>query len=204
MARLLSAGSSPQARGTPTRAEFCAIACRFIPAGAGNTASRLARASRLAVHPRRRGEHIFPVSLRMWPAGSSPQARGTPGRQGRCPGHSRFIPAGAGNTFMTLPIISASAVHPRRRGEHRDKAVKRQLLTGSSPQARGTLMLCGSRPVRGRFIPAGAGNTPAQLVFRLRRPVHPRRRGEHPSLPYEADGPSGSSPQARGTLRGRT
>ena len=70
-------------------------------------------------------------------------------------------------------------VYPRWRGEH-FRGVKRALIVaGLSPLARGTL----SRQVLpfplGRFIPAGAGNTPS------------------PTIPIHAE--SGLSPLARGT-----
>ncbi len=73
--------------------------------------------------------------------------------------------------------------------------------SGSSPLARGTLDKCLINISWHRFIPAGAGNTRP-----CRRPaptpaVHPRWRGEHSSLPFQAAPTSGSSPLARGTPR---
>ena len=54
-----------------------------------------------------------------------------------------------------------------------------------------------------RFIPAGAGNT-HEVESRLRpRPVHPRGRGEHGDGGGVHAADDGSSPRARGTLRGR-
>ena len=52
-----SIGSSPQARGTQGRICCFLGSCRFIPAGAGNTAPLCVSISALTVHPRRRGEH---------------------------------------------------------------------------------------------------------------------------------------------------
>ena len=51
-------GSSPQVRGT--RCKMCGkeFNFRFIPAGAGNTISKMAVIDIHSVHPRRCGEHI--------------------------------------------------------------------------------------------------------------------------------------------------
>ena len=73
-------------------------------------------------------------------------------------------------------------VHPRRRGEH---------------------FRPGRRYVRRvRFIPAGAGNTSCSAVSAPSVSVHPRRRGEHSRRCCLRCSRRGSSPQARGTLRG--
>ena len=71
--------------------------------------------------------------------------------------------------------------------------------TGSSPLARGTLPGAHRLHAPDRFIPARAGNTAAPPGWGLRRPVHPRSRGEHPSGAGRAGPGFGSSPLARGT-----
>ncbi len=77
-----------------------------------------------------------------------------------------------------------------------------QLVTvGSSPQARGTLVQRAVTDLQQRFIPAGAGNTSDAVLNPPWLPVHPRRRGEHPTQTYWRVGACGSSPQARGTHR---
>ena len=172
---------------------------RFIPAGAGNTCRRRPYRQPRAVHPRRRGEHLAAGQQPSGRAGSSPQARGTPTSTSAHPCPSRFIPAGAGNTHHFCRCRSKMPVHPRRRGEHICAQIVRVWRAGSSPQARGTP--CGdiSNLIGRRFIPAGAGNTPAQQSARLLRQVHPRRRGEHASDTNIGSATYGSSPQARGT-----
>ena len=132
----------------------------------------------------------------------------------------RFIPAGAGNTYPASSATRGRTVHPRRRGEHCLLMPGVMRRTGSSPQARGTLMHDVPADDGGRFIPAGAGNTNPGLLAcrggavhprrrgehakylssRITCSVHPRRRGEHAVLIGGRDYRIGSSPQARGTL----
>ncbi len=95
---LLAAGSSPRARGTRLQALFERVGHRFIPAGAGNTGGRGIGARGRSVHPRGRGEHSGLRTVKRYPCGSSPRARGTPGVFGIELEADRFIPAGAGNT----------------------------------------------------------------------------------------------------------
>ena len=116
--RLSYFGSSPLARGTPRRRGLAAGGGRFIPARAGNTMASATIPRYLPVHPRSRGEHAAPVSNIQQAVGSSPLARGTPGRVKSRRDRRRFIPARAGNTVSSLGIINTYAVHPRSRGEH--------------------------------------------------------------------------------------
>ena len=135
----MNCGLSPLARGTLQWLPLHHNIDRFIPAGAGNTASRSNGCSTITVYPRWRGEHAdF--------------------KQARNPAF-RFIPAGAGNTdFMLSQYISLS-VYPRWRGEHSPRALFAPVSNGLSPLARGTpVNRCVAVHVV-RFIPAGAGNT---------------------------------------------
>ncbi|EHW87932.1 hypothetical protein ECDEC14D_3199 [Escherichia coli DEC14D] len=70
---------------------------------------------------------------------------------------------------------------------------------GLSPLARGTRLF--SRPChcRGRFIPAGAGNTTKPESFHITAAVYPRWRGEHLLAGEYAPRHAGLSPLARGT-----
>ena len=112
-----SSGSSPHARGTRRRCPGSAPRHRFIPACAGNAPAARGRHTRCTVHPRMRGERATSADSRSTSAGSSPHARGTRFRARFRQGLRRFIPACAGNARMAPPIVSASAVHPRMRGE---------------------------------------------------------------------------------------
>ena len=70
---------------------------------------------------------------------------------------------------------------------------------GSAPQARGTLAEDPTVAYRGRFSPAGAGNTQRRPRSPRTAQVQPRRRGEHVSGSYPTGNYVGSAPQARGT-----
>ena len=173
---------------------------RFIPAGAGNTPQTTQHPKEPPVHPRWRGEHVANRWLRRSVIGSSPLARGTPLADSKRLKQVRFIPAGAGNTFCRMAHWITSPVHPRWRGEHGSNMQSRAWPSGSSPLARGTLASGGGGLLRGRFIPAGAGNTLCRRQCLGRGTVHPRWRGEHADVLEKLTGAGGSSPLARGTL----
>ncbi|ACB19164.1 hypothetical protein EcSMS35_2880 [Escherichia coli SMS-3-5] len=71
----------------------------------------------------------------------------------------RFIPAGAGNTRLSVTSNSSLPVYPRWRGEHIQRKLRNLRRNGLSPLARGTLLRTLVRSLKPRFIPAGAGNT---------------------------------------------
>ena len=92
------------------------------------------------------------------------------------------------------------AVHPRWRGEHLLTRCAEVSQCGSSPLARGTRAAHHAWRQRGRFIPAGAGNTALHALHQSVLAVHPRWRGEHCPTPAATGATYGSSPLARGTL----
>ncbi len=72
----------------------------------------------MVVYPRWRGELDRTASVVSSGSGLSPLARGTlhePKFQGW---DSRFIPAGAGNTYILKRLLNHKTVYPRWRGEH--------------------------------------------------------------------------------------
>ena len=192
-------GSSPLARGTLSPSPPCHREIRFIPARAGNTCPWRRSSRYPPVHPRSRGEHWVRVDPRGCGHGSSPLARGTrlDRGSGRIP--RRFIPARAGNTRPSTRSPDVFTVHPRSRGEHAAKRANKGFTVGSSPLARGTLVLHHPRPVVERFIPARAGNTQRSLRLPAPAAVHPRSRGEHLTYQLGSEVNDGSSPLARGT-----
>ena len=192
-------GSSPRARGTRGRGSARFLPARFIPAGAGNTPPSTGADPATTVHPRGRGEHVMVARPALAMSGSSPRARGTQQTPlaNRYP--DRFIPAGAGNTCVIAVLPPQPPVHPRGRGEHSGLCLTASWASGSSPRARGTPVRKTHISHMSRFIPAGAGNTGARVVFKDDFAVHPRGRGEHATLTILPTSIVGSSPRARGT-----
>ena len=130
--------------------------------------------------------------------GSSPLARGLPpwGLVGTsCP---RIIPARAG--FTTFRIVSSQAItdHPRSRGVYQAPMIEVDGDGGSSPLARGLLVLVLWGVCTRRIIPARAGFTLRASPCWRSGPDHPRSRGVY-STPWGGSHRSlGSSPLARG------
>ena len=74
------------------------------------------------------------------------------------------------------------------------------MRSGSSPLARGTLIVAFMGFLLGGLIPARAGNTSRPRGGSRRRWAHPRSRGEHLTVAVLVAFMGGSSPLARGTL----
>ncbi len=132
---------------------------RFIPAGAGNTASDYRSVAIGAVYPRWRGEHTDKQPHSLFRFDLSLLARGTLLNNVVNSVSWRFIPAGAGNTVPISRARQRWPVYPRWRGEHLPTAHGVRSFDGLSPLARGTQQSRRPAPLPSRFIPAGAGNT---------------------------------------------
>ena len=194
-------GSSPLARGRPTRTREWSPRRRIIPARAGSTS--VAGVSRRSApdHPRSRGVDVGMVTGDWSKMGSSPLARGRRGHGYRGLVEDGIIPARAGSTRLCSWPTTALRDHPRSRGVDKAPAAYRIACGGSSPLARG-------RPNRGilpilgiGIIPARAGSTTCLLASLLRDGDHPRSRGvDGPAVGHRGDA-GGSSPLARGRQR---
>ncbi len=136
---VMSAGSSPRARGTAALPHRVAGVFRFIPACAGNRESDTRSLSANS--------------------GSSPRARGTAMVICRRVRFYRFIPACAGNSQHESAPVRRQTVHPRVRGEQSISARHVFAGQGSSPRARGTGNALLPNGYGERFIPACAGNS---------------------------------------------
>ena len=133
-----SVGSSPLARGTCQRAlvregpprripahrgtshhrPLHEQGLRLIPARAGNTLRAWQLCGKMQPHPRSRREHLGDNALNLTNPGSSPLARGTQQSSVRPSVTIRLIPARAGSTLSSCQRPTATAAHPRSRGEH--------------------------------------------------------------------------------------
>ena len=134
----IPAGSSPRVRGTEQQHRLDLPGPRFIPACAGNGARSLHSPASPTVHPRVCGERAHLGDLRHGKTGSSPRVRGTARRRRQSCGHSRFIPACAGNGIKSVIFASSITVHPRVCGERGTAFAIRSSASGSSPRVRGT------------------------------------------------------------------
>ena len=151
-------GSSPHTRGTRHFERRGAVSERFIPAYAGNAKGGSDGGSPGAVHPRIRGERLYPSSPIYRADGSSPHTRGTLAATDESLPVRRFIPAYAGNASSPTERSESQTVHPRIRGERKFKVCGVTIDTGSSPHTRGTLQFRFIESTGNRFIPAYAGN----------------------------------------------
>ena len=195
------AGSSPHARGAPTRQIESQLSGGIIPACAGSTRARSRRPSPSRDHPRMRGEHTSASRSAFVAQGSSPHARGAPGRHARCLHAGRIIPACAGSTTDCRNCLHFTEDHPRMRGEHPLRRGGGVRHWGSSPHARGAPRGAQVRQLRERIIPACAGSTIVSKSVTPTDQDHPRMRGEHDRPVQMKETREGSSPHARGALR---
>ena len=150
-------GSSPHARGAPSRGRWSRLRHGIIPACAGSTLLLL-----LAMrtnHPRMRGEHSRSRRTAITAGGSSPHARGALGNRSRAVHGTGIIPACAGSThapYMSemwrsgiIPACAGSTRqrswtwhltrdHPRMRGEHSATILSNSVSFGIIPACAGS------------------------------------------------------------------
>ena len=151
-------------------------------------------------HPRSRGVYVPITLMAIFLFGSSPLARGLPGRLLMIHHGWGIIPARAGFKSTSPPIRPGSTDHPRSRGVYFSHLRPYSSNEGSSPLARGLPKACISITFQPRIIPARAGFTTMPLRPITSTPDHPRSRGVY-DLGVGTKGiGSGSSPLARGLL----
>ena len=175
-------GSSPLARGLRSLVNLRVNGIRIIPARAGFTPRQCRPASARPDHPRSRGVYTMPAQSRIEMPGSSPLARGLLDGNRRVRGEHRIIPARAGFTGR----LRRSKDSPE----------------GSSPLARGLLCVDGANAAGQRIIPARAGFTTSRASNQPSMKDHPRSRGVYDPFSSASVALAGSSPLARGLLRG--
>ena len=194
-------GSSPLARGRPSCARVPISRARLIPAGAGQTDSRVFRFTPVTAHPRWRGADGAAAPARDYAHGSSPLARGRPEVLLRSEHCDRLIPAGAGQTTTPMSSSRSAPAHPRWRGADFARCWTPGSSRGSSPLARGRPRAASPAHGHGGLIPAGAGQTRAPTRSCSPLAAHPRWRGADCSFSHSQPADNGSSPLARGRPR---
>ena len=173
-------GSSPLARGLLSPGACRNPLLRIIPARAGFTKGFTMWFNYVTDHPRSRGVYLIPCHCHFSSFGSSPLARGLPGRQFLSVSVAGIIPARAGFTVPEVEHSPLEGDHPRSRGVYRN--LPRPILPthGSSPLARGLLPSSCLPPNVCRIIPARAGFTlPQGPGGRARHGSSPLARGLH-------------------------
>ena len=191
-------GSSPLARGLHGHILDDALDTGIIPARAGFTAQVNMSWMRSRDHPRSRG--VYPVESTgpSTGGGSSPLARGLPGTSSAVGLRARIIPARAGFTGRGWEPRWSWTDHPRSRGVYRSSAATPCVRSGSSPLARGLLLIPQDVGRVVRIIPARAGFTVSRRRSRRRSEDHPRSRGVYLCNHFGWAHHNGSSPLARG------
>ena len=216
---LYRTGSSPLARGLRVTPPRHSHHVGIIPARAGFTTCSSRKALTPTDHPRSRGVYRQPTSAVASSDGSSPLARGLPVVTLVVPFQLGIIPARAGFTDRSRPLVRSCGDHPRSRGVYGRTSPVTNAPRGSSPLARG-LPVHPVRPVPGvGIIPARAGFTAQrdadrryaegssplarglQNCFGFKskgRRIIPARAGFTGELFHSRSRRSGSSPLARG------
>ena len=191
-------GSSPLARGLQGSRGDALAPHRIIPARAGFTHSARPARAHAQDHPRSRGVYSARMETPRSSIGSSPLARGLHALFGGVGEQGGIIPARAGFTFGGRHRRASTKDHPRSRGVYRRGRLQGHHLSGSSPLARGLLLLQNDPGLPAGIIPARAGFTLARLSRRSREADHPRSRGVYRAESSLSSASSGSSPLARG------
>ena len=173
-------GSSPLARGLPTRPISSRIPSGIIPARAGFTVTHTMFRLPETDHPRSRGVYGRRRLDSALLDGSSPLARGLRGDDGVVPVRGRIIPARAGFTLRKDTVMCIVRDHPRSRGVYMQHPHGLESHNGSSPLARGLRARWLSGISCPRIIPARAGFTCSRSHFTVPHKDHPRSRGVYP------------------------
>ena len=194
----LASGSSPLARGLLGVLRGSSDRPGIIPARAGFTSGVSSGLAAKRDHPRSRGVYMVPAVNTAPNPGSSPLARGLPGRLVVRRLGVRIIPARAGFTACAWFQVVMIADHPRSRGVYLSRRRMRRMLRGSSPLARGLPHCTAPYTCSRGIIPARAGFTGGAPAESDGPGDHPRSRGVYPSFSAILSAVFGSSPLARG------
>ena len=170
-----------------------------IPARAGEPSAGHGLRSSLRVYPRPCGG-ADPTPVRSVPNdGLSPPVRGSPGRVGLDPILERSIPARAGEPHPRCSGPPPRRVYPRPCGGAASARKHAMQEVGLSPPVRGSRGHRQPKPVRGRSIPARAGEPAAKAVGYEPGGVYPRPCGGA-AVGLDVPGAGGGlSPPVRGS-----
>ena len=151
-----------------------------------------------AVYPRPRGGTSRRSSGNRCRPGLSPPTRGNLSRTTTTAFVSGSIPAHAGEPRFARVGVSPFAVYPRPRGGTSSRGRGRARRAGLSPPTRGNRLNVGGVFVRGRSIPAHAGEPSGFTPPPASGEVYPRPRGGTSTRPVSISRQRGLSPPTRG------
>jgi len=195
--------SSPRARGSTLTLGHCAEEGDVFPARAGINLRAPRRASPGRGLPRARGDQPQSRSLASQACGSSPRARGSTARRGRCGRNHHVFPARAGINPWGWDVPSGHPSLPRARGDQPYVDGEGTNPVRSSPRARGSTPPRWRRRSPRAVFPARAGINPRRSRPSRRRRSLPRARGDQPALGVGRGVSPRSSPRARGSTLDR-
>ena len=191
-------GLSPRTRGNRRHAGSGNRGAGSIPAHAGEPATSAISPSNTGVYPRARGGTLSGRFTPIPDQGLSPRTRGNLVENSRFFLQLGFIPAHAGEPWITLNGVDKAWVYPRARGGTRTLRTLQQCRSGLSPRTRGNPYSKPMRYLEKGSIPAHAGepHSSSREIFCGR--VYPRARGgtrDTLTCVYSSDG---LSPRTRG------
>ena len=211
-------GLSPPTRGNPLTAVRIGETTGSIPAHAGEPSAWKRLPSWRGVYPRPRGGTAVFLYADRHDMGLSPPTRGNlsdderermlaglspPTRGNRRVARVRAlaggsIPAHAGEPVQRVAVRGGDEVYPRPRGGTVNDKLDLVVAAGLSPPTRGNPPSESSRRIRGRSIPAHAGEPARRAPSSALRRVYPRPRGGTIRFVGENGQGNGLSPPTRG------
>ena len=170
-------GLSPRGRGKPYAKHRASVGDRSIPAWAGETHQDIALVRVYEVYPRVGGGNVRLSYVSGKATGLSPRGRGKPTARSFSVSPFGSIPAWAGETRSTLPLLEQHLVYPRVGGGNIASASANPANAGLSPRGRGKLFPAGWLAACIGSIPAWAGETDDALHHCHDWEVYPRVGG---------------------------
>ena len=160
-------GLSPLVRGKHEAAQLCRRPIGPIPAGAGETARRRIPCSAIWAYPRWCGGNVRTQGARRERSGLSPLVRGKLTTRRIYSPFFGPIPAGAGETGLSLDGYQRRGAYPRWCGGNEKSDCLNLFRLGLSPLVRGKPDIGHVGTVLKGPIPAGAGETADALPTEL-------------------------------------
>ena len=170
-------GLSPRVRGSLLPMLLYQDGLRSIPASAGQPHRRNADAYKFAVYPRECGAALYGGISQRTMMGLSPRVRGSLLPMLLYQDGLRSIPASAGQPKRCYQYRTYKQVYPRECGAAAAAMPSSRSTSGLSPRVRGSRLACVQRGVRGRSIPASAGQPLRDTATCAAHRVYPRECG---------------------------